>query len=393
MTRPVLFSEIELRDLTLKNRIVVPPMLQYKAENGLPTDWHILNAGRFAAGGAGLVIVESTKVERRGAGTVGDLFLTEDRFIEPMSRIARVIRDNGSVPGIQLGHSGRKARARRPWEGRAPLDRSPEIADWDAWEVVGPSALPYGEGWTVPRALERSEIPDAIEAWGQAARRAHEAGFEALELHGAHGYLLGSFLSPAANQRTDEYGGSPENRNRFVIEVIESVRAHWPESKPLFLRLSIEDEAGWGPAENIALVNIVKAKGVDVIDCTTGGTTSKVPNFHRLNQYGFQVPYAEQIKRETGVKTMAVGLIIHGDQAEDILQKGQADLIGVGREFLNNPNWGMDAAVKLGVDQAFEAAPPQTGWWLEQRAKRGMGCQASTFQPSLASEIGETTDS
>jgi 2,4-dienoyl-CoA reductase-like NADH-dependent reductase (Old Yellow Enzyme family) len=380
----MLFSPLQLREVALKNRIVVPPMHQYSAEQGVPTDWHLVNAGRFAAGGAGLVIVESTKVERRGHGTLGDLALWDDRFIAPLARIANFIRYQGSVPAIQLGHTGRKARTQRPWEGDKPLPRTPDIADeWDNWDIVAPSAIPYGEGWPTPRALERSEIPALLDAWGQAARRAHEAGFEVLELHGAHGYLIHQFLSPEANQRTDEYGGSEANRMRFVIELVESVRMHWPASKPLFLRLSIEDEAGWGPEGNVALAKILKTKGVDVIDCTSGGLSSKVPNFYRLTRYGYQVPFAEQIKRDAGIMTMAVGLIIHGDQAEQILREEKADLIGVGREILNNPNWPMDAAHKMGLDSTFREVPVQFGYWLDKRARRDFGCKPSTWQAGL----------
>lgn len=383
----LLFSPLKLRDVELKNRIVVPPMHQYSAENGYPTDWHLVNAGKFAAGGAGLVIVESTKVERRGHGTLGDLALWDDRFIAPLARIASFIRQNGSTPGIQLGHTGRKARTQRAWEGDGPLPRTPELAaEWDSWDIVAPSAIPYGEGWPTPRALDRGEIPALIDAWGQAARRAHEAGFEVLELHGAHGYLIHQFLSPEANQRADEYGGSEANRMRFVIEVVESVRANWPAGKPLFVRLSIEDEAGWGPEGNVALARILKTKGVDVIDCTSGGLSSKVPNFYRLTQYGYQVPFAERIRKDAGIMTMAVGLIIHGDQAEQILREGKADLIGVGREILHNPNWPMDAAQKMGVETTFKDVPVQFGYWLEKRARRDFGCKPSTWQAGLGAD-------
>lgn len=384
MPSPMLFSPLRIRGVTLRNRIVVPPMHQYSGEQGFPTDWHLMNAGRFAAGGAGLVILESTKVESRGRGTLGDLGLWDDRFIAPLARIADFIRRQGSVPGIQLGHTGRRARVQRSWDGGKPLPRTPEIAhEWDAWDIVAPSAIPYDEGSPTPRALERSEIPALAEAWGQAARRAHEAGFEVLELHGAHGYLIHQFFSPETNQRSDEYGGSESNRMRFVIEVVESVRAHWPEDKPLFVRLSIEDESGWGPESNTALARILRTKGVDVIDCTSGGLSSKVPNFYRLTHYGYQVPYAERIKRDAGIMTMAVGLIIHGDQAEQILREGKADLIGVGREILNNPNWPMDAAHKMGVASAFQDVPIQFGHWLGKRAQRDFGCKPSTWQVGL----------
>src|ERR1700742_4773924 len=199
---------------------------------GFPTDWHLMNAGKFAAGGAGLVIVESTKVERRGCGTVGDLGIWDDSFIAPLRRIADLIKAQNAVAGIQLGHSGRKARARRPWEGGGPLARTPDIDDWDAWTPVAPSAIAHSEKWPAPRPLDRQEVKDLVQAWGNGARRAHEAGFDVLELHGAHGYLVHEFLSDRANQRTDEYGGSESNRMRFLIEVTEAVRTHWLQQKP-----------------------------------------------------------------------------------------------------------------------------------------------------------------
>ncbi|MET4336601.1 2,4-dienoyl-CoA reductase-like NADH-dependent reductase (Old Yellow Enzyme family) [Bradyrhizobium sp. F1.6.2] len=388
MNETLLFSPLRIRDVEIKNRIVVPPMLQYVADRGFPTPWHITNAGKFAAGGAGLVIVESTKVERRGCGTVGDLGIWDDKFIAPLRDIASFIKSNGAAAGIQLGHTGRKGKARRPCEGDGTLSAQELAAvdDVDGWGLIGPSALAFGNGYFTPRALERHEIPDAIDAWGKAAARADQAGFDVVELHAAHGYLIHSFLSPEANQRTDDYGGSEANRMRFAIEVAESVRANWPAPKPLFVRLSIEDEAGWGPAENARLVRIFKTKGVDVIDCSTGGLNSKVPNFFRLNEYGYQVQFADYIRREADIMTMAVGLIIHGDQAEAILQDKKADLVAVGREFIHNPNWAMDAAQKLGVDPTFSAVPPQMGYWLEKRARRGFGGNPSTWQKGIASD-------
>jgi 2,4-dienoyl-CoA reductase-like NADH-dependent reductase (Old Yellow Enzyme family) len=386
MNETLLFSPLRIRDVEFKNRIVVPPMLQYVADRGFPTPWHITNAGKSAAGGAGLVIVESTKVERRGCGTVGDLGIWDDKFIAPLRAIASFIKSNGAAAGIQLGHTGRKGKARRPWEGDGTLSAKElaDVEDAQGWDLVGPSPLAFGKGYVTPRALERSEIAEAIEAWGKAAQRADQAGFDVIELHAAHGYLIHSFLSPEANQRTDDYGGSEANRMKFVIEVVESVRAHWTASKPLFVRLSIEDEAGWGPPENARLVRILKTKGVDVIDCSTGGLNSKVPNFFRLNEYGYQVQFADYIRREADIMTMAVGLIIHGDQAETILQEKRADLVAVGREFIHNPNWAMDAAQKLGVDPTFSAVPPQMGYWLEKRARRGFGGNPSTWQKGIA---------
>ena len=383
MAGPKLFEPVQLRDVTLKNRVVVAPMHQYSGVNGYPTDWHLMNAGKFAAGGAGLVIVESTKVERRGCGTVGDLGLWKDDFVPHFARLVEFIRAHGAVPGIQLGHSGRRARLSRPWEGGRPLKPGPEIPDFDEWELVAPSALSAGEGEPEPRALPNAEVKQLVEAWGQGARRAHEAGFDVLEIHGAHGYLIHQFLSPHANLRNDEYGGSELNRMRFAIEVVESVRAHWPMSKPLFLRLSVQDDAGWGPDESVRLARIVKEKGVDVIDCSSGGMLGRPVVSAGPVGYGYQVPYAEKIRREAGIMSMAVGLIVHADQAEMILQKGEADLIALAREILYNPNWPMDAAQKLGVDKQFALMPPPYAYWLAKRASASKAVTPSTFRTGI----------
>jgi 2,4-dienoyl-CoA reductase-like NADH-dependent reductase (Old Yellow Enzyme family) len=339
-----------------------------------------MNAGRFAAGGAGLVFIESTKVERRGCGTIGDLGLWHDDFIPQFRPLADFIRRHGAVPGIQLGHAGRRARLERPWEGGRPLTPSPEIADWDAWQPIGPSALSAGEGEPPPHALSREEIPAVVAAWGEAAARADAAGFEALELHGAHGYLIHQFLSPLANRRSDDYGGSELNRMRFAIEIVEAVRARWPGHKPLFLRLSVEDDAGWGPAQSVALARLVKPKGVDVIDCSSGGMLGRPVVSAGPVGYGYQVPYAERLRQEAGIMSMAVGLIVHADQAEQILQQGKADLVALAREILYNPNWPMDAAQKLGVDQRFELMPPPYSYWLAKRASSAKGITPSTYR-------------
>src|SRR3979411_201216 len=337
MSETLLFSPMSIRGVELRNRVVVPPMHQYSAIKGFPTDWHLLTAGKFAAGGAGLVVVESTKVERRGCGTVGDLGIWDDAFVEPLSRLAKFIKQQNSVAGIQLGHSGRKARATRPGEGDRPLQRTPEIEDWDDWSPVAPSAIAHSEKWPVPKALERGEVKDIVQAWGNAARRAQEAGFDVLELHGAHGYLVHEFLSERSNQRTDQYGGSEPNRMRFITEIAEAVRAHWPDDKPLFARLSVEDHAGWGVAQSARLATILKGRGVDVIDCSSGGITDLAPILGKEIKYSYQVPLSEHVKRHADIMTMAVGLIIHGDQAAQILRDRQADLIAVGRANLNTP--------------------------------------------------------
>ena len=367
MSQPLLFTPLALRGLTLKNRVVVAPMHQYAAVAGMPTDWHLMNAGRYAAGGAGLVIVESTKIERRGCGTVGDLGLWDDRFIAPLARIVELVRQCGSACGIQLGHSGRKSRSARPWEGGRPLTENPGIADWDQWELVAPSALPADERSPVPRALTIAEIRQLALDWGAAAARADKAGFDVVEIHGAHGFLIHQFLSPQANQRTDEYGGSLENRMRFALEVSRCVRANWPEHKPLFMRLSVDDDAGWGPAESVALARELKACGVDIIDCSAGGILARPVSSAPIG-YGYQVPFARAIRQQAGIGSMAVGLIVHHDQAEAILQSGDADLIALAREMLYNPNWAMDAAQKMGIDPGFAMVPDAYGWWLGKRA-------------------------
>jgi 2,4-dienoyl-CoA reductase-like NADH-dependent reductase (Old Yellow Enzyme family) len=382
MTLPLLFTPIQLRDVTLKNRIVVAPMHQYAAERGFANDWHLMNAGRYAAGGAGLVMMESTKVERRGCGTVGDLGLWDDAFIPGLARCVDFIRAQNAVPAIQLGHSGRKARRFRPWEGGNPLLRTDAIWDWEGWDLVAPSANAAPESDPLPRALGREEIPGVVAAFAAAAARADQAGFEVLEIHGAHGYLIHQFLSPEANRRNDDYGGSLLNRMRFAVEIVEAVREVWPAGKPLFLRLSVEDDAGWGPAESVELARIVGPKGVDVIDCSSGGIRG-APVISARPSYGYQVPYAERLRREGGVKSMAVGLIVHADQAEAILQEGKADLIALARELLYNPNWPMDAAQKLGIDPHFELVPPAQAYWLAKRAQSIKTMRPSTYQTGI----------
>lgn len=386
-TPPMLFTPLALRDVTVKNRVVVAPMHQYAAKKGFPTDWHLMNAGRFAVGGAGLVMIESTKIERRGCGTVGDLGLWDDAMIPHFKRLADFIKEHNSVAGIQLGHSGRKARRFRPWEGGRPLTEEGAVAegvdDWDDWELVAPTALAGGRNDPEPRALSHGEIQDVVERWGHAARRADAAGFDMLEIHGAHGYLIHQFLSPLANLRNDNYGGSEANRHRFAIEVVECVRANWPDHKPLFLRLSVEDDAGWGPAENVKLAQIVKHKGVDVIDCSSGGMRgSPVVGTGHVG-YGYQVPYAAKIKSEADMMSMAVGLIVHADQAEQILQNGEADLIALAREFLYNPNWTLDAAHKLGLEDPYEIMPSAYEYWLSKRASAMAELTPSTHQSGI----------
>jgi 2,4-dienoyl-CoA reductase-like NADH-dependent reductase (Old Yellow Enzyme family) len=378
-----LFSTIDLRGVRLKNRIVLSPMLTYAAQNGRVNDSHLAHLAKFAVGGVGLVFMESTKVDPRGCTTARDAGLWKDEFIEPLKRITALVKSSGAAAGIQLGHSGRKARNALPWEGRAPLSSASGVDHGEEWELIGPSAIAHSASASVPRAMTLRDIQELIEAWGAAAARAHQAGFDVLEIHGAHGYLLHQFLSLSANHRIDAYGGSLEKRMRFAVEVVEHVRQAWPEDKPLFFRVSAVDEAGWSIDDSVALARVLKTKGVDVIDCSSGGMSAQSVG-ERAPGYGYQVPYAEQIRAQADIKTMAVGLIVHADQAERILQAGQADLVALGRELLHNPNWPLDAAEKLGADRPYQTVPPNHGYWLEKRALAGFGGKPSTWQRGIA---------
>jgi len=385
MSQPLLFTPIEIREARLKNRIVIAPMHQYSAEQGHVTDWHLVNAGRYAVGGAAVVMMESTKIARNGCGTVGDTGLWADEFIDGMARCAKFIQGQNALAAIQLGHSGRKARLSRPWEGGRPLNGDEaEVWDWEGWELVAPSAVAHSELAAMPRALSHNEIGEMVASWGRAAERADKAGFDILEIHGAHGYLVHQFLSPASNIRTDQYGGTEANRMRFALEVAECVRAAWPAHKPLFMRLSCEDDAGFGPEQAVRLATELKRLGIDVIDCSSGGTLTSSPMAaKRANTYGYQVPYADKIRREAAMMTMAVGHIVHADQAEAILTEGHADLVALAREVMYNPNWPMDAAQKLGVDPDFDLVPPPHKYWLAKRAKSSFDGVPSTWTRSM----------
>ena len=371
MAQPLLFTPIDIRGVTLKNRVVIAPMHQYAAVDGFAQDWHLMNIGRYAAGGAGLVFVESTKVDRRGCGTVGDLGAWKDEHTPGLKKLADTIRAFGAVPAIQLGHSGRKARRFRPWEGGAPLTREQAekegVKDWDDWRLVSASSLQSGRD-PEPHALTRDEVRGLVKMWGEGVRRCREAGFDVVEIHAAHGYLIHQFLSPYSNVRNDDYGGSEANRRRFLMEIVEEARGVWPADKPLFVRLSVEDNVGFGPDESVNVAKAVAPLGVDVVDCSSGGMTGSPVVSAGPVSYGYQVPYADRLKRDGGVMSMAVGLIVHADQAEAVLKAGQADLIAIAREAMYNPNWPMDAAVKLGAAPETASTPPAVDYWLQKRA-------------------------
>jgi 2,4-dienoyl-CoA reductase-like NADH-dependent reductase (Old Yellow Enzyme family) len=368
----MLFDKIKIRDVELRNRIVVSPMCQYSARDGHVTDWHLVHLGKFAQGGAGVVFVEATAVERRGRITHGDTGIWDDAQIAGLQRIASFVRSQGAVPALQLAHAGRKASMARPWYGNAPLTAADFERGDKPWSIVAPCATPIGEEWIRPRPFEKGDFQVVLNAYREAVRRAHAAGFEILEVHAAHGYLLHSFLSPLSNTRTDQYGGSVENRMRFPLEVAREVRDAWPNSKPLFVRVSsIDDvEGGWSLEDTVSFAKKLKEIGVDVVDCSSGGILGSATAATRTlipRVPGFQIPFAERVKKEAGIMTMAVGLILTPQQAEEALQAGRADLIAVGREALYDPNWPLHAAAALGVDPQFARWPVQYGWWLTRR--------------------------
>jgi 2,4-dienoyl-CoA reductase-like NADH-dependent reductase (Old Yellow Enzyme family) len=364
----LLFTPLTLRGITLSNRVVISPMAQYCAEDGCATPFHFAHLAAFANGGAGLVFTESTKVERRGLGNFGDLCLWNDAHMQALRPVTRFIKEAGAVPGIQLNHSGRKARSQRPWEGFGPLQGSDE----ELWPVIAPSAIAHADGWATPREMSLADIQDVIGMWVASTRLALDAGFEVLEIHGAHGYLVHQFLSPKVNQRSDHYGGSLNNRMRFALELTEAIRAAWPEHLPLFFRVSATDAMGWELDDTVKLAVALRDRGVDVIDCSSGGIATRSPTASgQALAPGYQVPYAERVKCDAAVPSMAVGLITAPDQAEQILQDGRADLIAIGREALYDPFWARHAAQSLGAEKDFSRWPRQYAWWLDRRAQAG----------------------
>jgi 2,4-dienoyl-CoA reductase-like NADH-dependent reductase (Old Yellow Enzyme family) len=368
----MLFDRIKLREIEARNRIVVSPMCQYSALDGQVTDWHLVHLGKFAQGGAGIVFVEATAVEKRGRITHGDTGIWDDAHIAGLKRIASFIKEQKAIPAIQLAHAGRKASMARPWYGNGPLTEDDAKRGDSAWSIVAASEAPVGEGWIAPRAFRKGDFEVLLNAYRQAVRRAHAAGFDVLEIHAAHGYLLHTFLSPLSNTRDDEYGGSLENRMRFPLEVAKAVREAWPAAKPLFLRCSsIDDvEGGWSIEDSVAFAAQLKKAGVDVIDCSSGGILGSATAATKTllpRVPGFQLPFSEKIRKEAGLKTMAVGLILTAQQAEEALQAGRADLIAIGREALYDPNWPLHAARELGVDPEYAQWPQQYGWWLTRR--------------------------
>jgi 2,4-dienoyl-CoA reductase-like NADH-dependent reductase (Old Yellow Enzyme family) len=339
-----LFSPLRIRDVEFRNRIAVSPMCQYSSEDGFATDWHLTHLGSRAAGGAGLVVVEATAVEARGRISPADLGLWKDEHIPALARIAAFLKSQGATPGIQIAHAGRKASTHAPWiKGGSFIPESE-----GGWRTVAPSPIPFRETDTPPLELSRDDIRDIVDAFAAAARRALTAGFEVVEIHGAHGYLIHEFLSPLSNQRTDEYGGSFDNRLRFVTEVTEAVRRVWPASLPLLVRISATDwaEGGWNVDDSVELARRLRPLGVDLIDCSSGGL---VPHAKIELGPGYQVPFAERVRREAGVPTGAVGMITEAHQADSIIREGRADLVLLARQFLRDPYFPLHAAKVLGA--------------------------------------------
>jgi len=367
-----LFEPIRLRQVEARNRIVVSPMCQYSAKDGHVGDWHLVHLGKFAQGGAGIVFVEATAVEKRGRITHGDTGIWDDAHIAGLSRISSFVRSQGALPAIQLAHAGRKASMARPWYGNGPLTKDDVQRGDLQWPIVAPTNASLGEGWITPRAMQPGDLQTVLSAYRNAVRRAVAAGFDIVEVHAAHGYLLHSFLSPVSNTRGDDYGGRLENRMRFPLEVARTVREAWPASKPVFVRISsIDDvEGGWSLDDSVVFSRQLKQVGVDVIDCSSGGILGSATAATKTilpRVPGFQLPFSETIRKEAGISTMAVGLILTPQQAEEALAAGRADLIAIGREALYDPNWPLHAAQALGADPDMARWPVQYGWWLTRR--------------------------
>lgn len=341
-----LFSPLTIKDSVFTNRIVISPMCQYLSEDGFAHDyWHLVHLGSRAVGRAALVFQEATAVSPEGRISAADMGLWKDEHIEKLKTITSFIQSQGSLAGIQLAHAGRKASVQPPWQGGKQVSTKE-----GGWQPIAPSPIPFREEDMLPRELTNMDIKQLVDDFKATTRRAEQAGFTVLEIHAAHGYLIHEFLSPLSNQRTDEYGGSFENRSRFLIEIVEAVRAVWPDNHPLFVRISATDwaaEGGWNIDESVKLAAILKTKGVDLVDCSSGGL---VPNVKIPLEPGYQVQFAERIKRETGIMTGAVGLITEAKQAEEIIANGKADFVFIARQSLRDPNFPLTAARELGVE-------------------------------------------
>jgi len=366
LTSPLLFNPIRFRGVELSNRIMISPMCTYQANtDGKALDMHFAHYAQFSLGGAGLIMLEATAVQERGRITAWDLGLWDDQQVAPLQRLVDFAHQQNSKMGVQLGHAGLRASSKRPWNGGKYLDADDKANGGIPWAVVGPSPELFSVDENIATALSVDDINGIVKDWGKAALRANEAGFDVLEIHGAHGFLISEFLSPLSNLRTDEYGGDYKGRVRLALEVTKEVRKNWPKQKPLFFRLSVVDgiDVGWSIEDSVTLAMELKDLGVDVIDCTSGGFN--IEREKVLTQVpSFQVYLSEAVKEKGNISTATVGLITHAEQAESILQSEKADLIAIGRTALNNPYWPRHAAHHFEVDKRFEKWPEQYGWWL-----------------------------
>jgi 2,4-dienoyl-CoA reductase-like NADH-dependent reductase (Old Yellow Enzyme family) len=370
--RPLLFEPLSIRGLTLKNRLVVPPMVHYRAEAGNTCGtFHVVHLGRYALGGFGLVFVEATAVEPVGLINEHDLGIWNDAQMESFKPLIAFMKRQGSAIGIQLAHGGRKASSQTAMQGMGPLTEENLKAGAKSWQPVGPTAEPVSKGWLTPRQLTTAECKAMVGTWANAARHAVGAGFDTIEIHTAHGYLLASFLSPVSNTRNDEYGGDRAGRMRLPLEIVEAVRREMPDTMPLFVRVSAVDGTveGWNLDDTVVFARELKARGVDVIDCSSGGISGSATAAQVPRSLGFQVPFAERVRHEAEIPTMAVGIILEAQQAESILENKQADLIAIGRQSQFNPNIAHHWAHELGINARFEDWSPEFGWWLEKRIR------------------------
>jgi len=349
---PLLFTPIQLKSVTARNRIVASPMCQYASEDGAPNDWQLAHLGRLAIGGCGIVFGEETGVEARGRKTYTCAGIWDDAHISAYRRINDFLRAYDAVPAIQLGHAGRKASCHDAIKDWVPLTEADAADGLPPWQAIAPSAIPQSPNHPVPKAMSEEDMADVIDAYAAAARRSVAAGYDILEIHGAHGYLLHQFLSPLTNKRNDAFGGSRENRMRFPLEVTRATRAAWPDDKPLFYRISSVDGQGgmWNIEDSICFARALKDEGVDIIDCSSGGIVGSASMSTVPRLPAFQVPFSERVKKEAAIGTMAVGLITEAEQAEAILRKGQADLIAIARELMWYADWPAHAAKTLGLE-------------------------------------------
>ncbi len=370
--QPLLFTPITIRGVTSKNRIVVSPMCQYNSDDGGPGDWQMMHIGRLAVGGAGIIFGEETGVEARGRKTYKCAGIWDDKHIPMFRKLTDFIKEQDAVPAIQLGHAGRKASCHTATEDWRPLEDKDAADGMPPWQGLAPSALDQLPRRFIPKAMDQNDIRTVLDAWREATRRSMDAGYDILEIHGAHGYLIHQFLSPVSNHRNDAYGGDRAGRMRFALEVAEVVRDAWPQDKPLFFRVSAVDGEGgiWSLEDTVALSKELKDRDIDLVDCSSGGISgdSEMPMVPRIEQ--FQAGFADRVRREAGIMTIAVGGITQAQQAEDILQSGRADLVALAREFLWNADWAAHAAKELGAVDPYGQMPHEYAYRLRQREKQ-----------------------